>query len=329
MRLRQSDAPLRLFKTALNALALAALATLGPAQAAEWPNRPITVVNLFAAGGLTDVSARAVARALTERLGQSAVVETRSGAGGTVGTVYVANAPADGYTLLTTATGPAVLNQLLSKNPHYNTERDFTPVVLIGEVPQVIVCDPKLGFKSLQDLIEFGRKNPGKLSIGHSGIGSTGHLTATLFLARTGIQATLVSYRGGVPLLMDVLSGHIQAGVPTYSPQAQQVTMLAVTSEQRISFLPNVPTAREGGVELIASTWAALLAPAKTPRDVVLKINKAANEFLATDEAKQLFTQAGIRPLGGTPEQLAEVIKKESAQWAPIVTKENIKLDPN
>lgn len=326
MRIRLSDAPLRRF---LISLALAAIATLGRANAADWPTHPITVVNLFAAGGLTDVAARAVAQAMTERLGQAVVVETRSGAGGTVGTVYVANAPADGYTSLATATGSAVLNQLLSKNVPYDTERDFTPVVLIGDVPQLIICDPKLGFKSLHELVEYGRRNPGKLTIGHSGIGSTGHLTATVFLARTGIEATLIGYRGGVPLIMDVLSGHIQAGVPTYSPQAQQVTMLAVASEQRISFLPNVPTAREGGVELIASTWTALLAPAKTPHDIVLKINKAANEFLATDEAKQLFTQAGIRPLGGTPEHLAEVIKRESAQWAPIVTKENIKLDPN
>lgn len=329
MRVRLGGAQLRRFSTALNALALAALATLGPAQAAEWPTRPITMVHIFAAGGNGDVAARAVAKALADKLGQPVPVENRSGAGGTVGSTFVANAAPDGYTLLNTATGPAVLNQLLSKSVPYDTERDFTPVILVGEIPQLIVSNPKLGFKTLQDLIEFGRSNPGKLNIGHAGVGSTGHLTAAVFLARTGIQAALVGYRGGVPVIMDVLSGHIQAGVPIYSPQAKEVSMLAVTSNERIPFLPDVPTARESGVDLIASTWIAILAPAKTPRDIVMKLNTAANEFLATPEARQLFANAGIRPLGGTPEHLAEVIKKDSAMWAPIVAKENIKIDPN
>ncbi len=235
-------------------LALAAFTTLGPARAEDWPARPVTLVHTFAAGGSGDYLARLVAKALSARLGQTVTVEIRAGAGGIIGTVSAANAAPDGYTLLNTAIGPAVLNQLLFKSIPYDTAKDFTPVILVGEVPQVIVSSPKLGFNTLQDLIEFGRKNPGKLNIGHPGAGSMGHLTAALFLARTGIKGMLVGYRGAAPMLLDVLGGQIQAGVPAYSPAAAGTTILAVASAQRVSFLPDVPTTREGGVDLIAST---------------------------------------------------------------------------
>ena len=156
-----------------------------------------------------------------------------------------------------------------------------------------------------------------------------GHFTGALFLARTGIKGTLVGYRGAGPVVMDVLSGAIQAGVPVYIPPVRNVTMLAVTSDQRIPFLPDVPTARERGVDLIASTWVAIMAPAGTPHAIVMKLNKAINEYLASPEGKQELTKAGIRPLGGTPEQLAAVIQHDRAAWAPIIAKEHIKLDAN
>jgi tripartite-type tricarboxylate transporter receptor subunit TctC len=309
--------------------AVAAFAAISSAQGADWPTRPVTIINIFAAGGNGDFAARAIAKALTDKLGQPFNVEDRAGAGGTIGSVYVARAAPDGYTLLNTAIGPAVLNQLLFKSVPYDTEKDFTPIVLVGEIPQVIVSSPKLGFKTLQDLVEFGRRNPGKLNIGHAGAGSMGHLTSALFLARTGIQGTLVGYRGAVPVVMDVLSGQIQAGVPIYIPPVENVTILAVTSDQRISFLPDIPTARESGTDLIASTWVALMGPAGLPQDIVLKLNTAINQFLASPEGIEQFAQAGIRPLGGTPEHLAQVIKQDRATWAPVIAKENIRLDPN
>jgi tripartite-type tricarboxylate transporter receptor subunit TctC len=310
-------------------LALAACTHLGPARAEDWPARPVTLVHTFAAGGSGDYLARVVAKALSAKLGQTFTVEVRAGAGGIIGTVSAANAAPDGYTLLNTAIGPAVLNQLLLKSIPYDTEKDFTPVILVGETPQVIVSSPKFGFNTLQDLIEFGRKNPGKLNIGHPGAGSMGHLTAALFLARTGINGTLVGYRGAAPMLLDVLGGQIQAGLPAYTTATAGTTILAVTSAQRVSFLPDVPTAREGGVDLIAATWTAILAPAKTPHAIVMKLNKAINEYLASPKGKQEFATAGIRPLGGTPEHLAQVIKDERAMWAPIIAKEHIKLDSN
>ena len=225
----------------------------------DWPSRPVTIVNLFGAGGSGDFASRAAAKALSDKLGQPFVVENRPGAGGTVGTVYVAKSKPDGYTLLMTATGPAVLNQLLFKSVPYDTDRDFAPVILVGELPQVIVAGPQ--FKTLKDLIDYGRANPGKLNIGHAGAGSTGHLAAALLMARSGVQATFVGYRSANAVVADVLSGQIQAGVPLYVPSVNTVNVLAVTSEQRVSFLPNIPTAREAGSELVASTWVGLLAP--------------------------------------------------------------------
>lgn len=308
---------------------LAACTTLGPARAEDWPNRPVTLVHTFAAGGSGDYLARLVAKALSAKFDQTVTVEVRAGAGGIIGTVSVAKAAPDGYTLLNSAVGPAVLNQLLYTSVPYDTERDFTPIILVGETPQVIVGSPKLGFKTLHDLIEFGRKNPGKLNIGHPGAGSMGHLTAALFLARTGIKGTLVSYRGAAPMLLDVLSGQIQAGVPAYNTAAASTTILAVASAQRVSFLPDVPTTREGGVDLIASTWTAVLAPAKTPHAIVMKLNKAINQYLASPKGKQELATAGVRPLGGTPEHLAQVIKNDRATWAPIIAKEHINVDSN
>ncbi len=304
-----------------------ALAILSPVQAQDWPTRPVTIVHPFPPGGGADFVLRALAQALTDKLGQPFVVDNRSGAGGTIGTAYAARAAPDGYTFVMTAVGPAVLSQYLVKSLPYDTDKDLTPVVMVGEIPQLMVSDPKLGFKTLQDLIEFGRKNPGKLNIGHAGVGSMGHLAAILFLARTGIRATLIAYRGAVPVVTDVLSGAIQAGVPIYVPPARNTSMLAVMSEQRVSFLPDVPTAREGGVDLVVSTWTGIMAPAGVPEDIVKKLNAAVNAFLASPEGAKQFTKVGIRVLGGTPQHFAEVIKQDRALWAPVIAKEHIKLD--
>lgn len=328
MGLRQFADQLRHFKISLIALAIAGLGTSDPAQSADWPTRPVTIVHPFGIGGI-DALVRSMAKALADKFGQPFIVENRPGAGGAIGSDYVAKAEPDGHTLLLTAVGPAVLSRLLSKSIPYDTEKDFTPVVMVFEVPQVIVSDPKLGFKTLQDLVEFGRSNPGKLTIGHGGAGSMGHLISALFLSRTGIQGTLVGYRGSGPVVMDVLSGAIQAGVPIYIPPVKNVTILAVASAQRVSFLPDVPTAQESGVNLVAGTWQAIMAPVGVPRDIVVKLNIAINEFIASPEGIRQFTAGGMRPLGGTPEQLAEVIRQDRAMWAPIIAKENIKADPN
>jgi tripartite-type tricarboxylate transporter receptor subunit TctC len=310
------------------ALAIAAMAAIAPdGMAQDWPSRPVSIVNLFGAGGSGDFASRAVAKALSDKFGQPFVVENRPGAGGSVGSAFVAKSKPDGHTLLMTATGPAVLNQLLFKSVSYDTDRDFAPVILVGELPQVIVAGPQ--FKTLKDLIEFGRANPGRLNIGHAGAGSTGHLAAALLAARSGIQATFVGYRSANAVVADVLSGQIQAGVPIYVPSVNTVNALAVTSEQRVSFLPNIPTAREAGSELVASTWVGLLAPAGTPEDIIVKINTTVDEFIRSREGIDTFAKANIRTLGGTAAHFAQTIRQDRALWAPVIAKENIQLEPN
>jgi tripartite-type tricarboxylate transporter receptor subunit TctC len=305
--------------------AMAAMASDGMAQ--DWPSRPVSIVNLFGAGGSGDFASRAAAKALSDKLGQPFVVENRPGAGGMVGSAFVAKAKPDGYTLLMTATGPAVLNQLLFKSVPYDTDRDFAPVILVGELPQVIVAGPQ--FKTLKDLIEYGRANPGKLNIGHAGAGSTGHLAAALLMARSGVQATYVGYRSANAVVADVLSGQIQAGVPLYVPSVNTVNVLAVTSEQRVSFLPNIPTAREAGSDLVASTWVGLLAPAGTPEDIITKVNTTVDAYIKSSEGIDTFAKANIRTLGGSAAHFAQTIRQDRALWAPIIAKENIQLEPN
>lgn len=308
---------------------LSAAVQASPAQERDWPSRPVTIVNLFGAGGNGDVASRAVAQALSDKFGQSFVVENRPGGGGVVGTAYVAKTRPDGYTLITMAVGPAVLNQLLFKSVPYDTDRDFTPVIMLGEVPNVIVASPQLGFKTLSDLVAYGRSNPGGVNIGHSGVGSIGHLTAALFAAKAGLKATYVAYRSPGAVVTDVLSGQIQAGVPTFIPAVQSVTALAVTGERRLEFQPNIPTIRESGFDVVAVTWIAILAPAGLPDKIRDQLNAAIDDYLKSDEGRQTFAKMNVRALGGTPEELAQTIRKDRELWAPIIAKENIQLEPN
>jgi tripartite-type tricarboxylate transporter receptor subunit TctC len=257
------------------------------------------------------------------------VVENRPGAGGVVGMTYVAKAKPDGYTLVTTAIGPAALNQLLFKSVPYDTDRDFTPVIMLGEVPNVIVSSPKLGFKTLSDLAAYGKSNPGGLNFGHSGVGSMGHLAAALFAAKAGVKAAYIAYRSPSAVVTDVLSGQIQAGTPTFIPAVETVTALAVTGEQRLEFQPNIPTVRESGFDVVAVTWIAILAPAGLPDKVRDRLNAAIDGYLKSEEGRQTFAKMNVRALGGTPQELAQTIKKDREVWAPIIAKEHIQLEAN
>jgi tripartite-type tricarboxylate transporter receptor subunit TctC len=268
-----------------------------------------------------------LAQALSERLGQPFVLEIRSGAGGAIGSVQVANAAPDGYTLLVTYVGPAVLNKLLYKSIPYDPDTEFEPVALLSEVPQVIVSSPKLGFRTLADLIAYGKAKPDTLTVAHPGAGTMGHLAAALFLSRAGITGSLVGYRGSTPAITDILSGHVMAGVPAYIPVVETVTRLAVTSEERVGFLPDVPTARESGIDVVASTWGALVGPKGMPADVVGKLNAAVNDFLASDEGKRQLVLFGMRGLGGSPERVTELMAREKTKWAAVIREANIKLD--
>jgi tripartite-type tricarboxylate transporter receptor subunit TctC len=298
-----------------------------PALAQDaWPARPVTLVYPFAPGG-NEGFMRVLAQRMSEKFGQPFVLEIRSGGGGSVGSVQVANAPPDGYTLLITYVGPAVLNKLLYKSLPYDPDSQFEPVVLLGEAPNVIVSSPKLGLKSLADLIAYGKNNPDQLTVGHSGLGTMGHLAAALFLMRAGVEGSLIAYRGATPAITDVLSGHIAAGVPAYIPIVDTVTRLAVTSEERVSFLPGVPTARESGVDVVASTWSALVGPKGVPPEIVAKLNQAIDEYLRSEDGARQLTLFGLRALGGPPSGVTELMARDKAKWEPVIRAGNIKID--
>ena len=309
------------------ALALAAgLACCGLASAEDWPTRPVTMVVPYAPGGNIDQAARVFGRELSEKLGQQFIVESKGGAGGSLGAAYVAKSKPDGYTLLVTANGPAVLNKMLYASLPYDPDTDFTSISLISDVPQAFIVNPKSPVNDLRGLVALGKQKNGALTMGHPGIGTGAHLATLWFASLTSIELVPVAYRGAQPIVTAVLGGEIDSGLPAYIPQVQSTKVIAVTSEQRVDFLPDVPTARESGIDIATGTFTALAAPAGTPHEIVTRINRILEEFLKTDAAKKQLALLGAKTLGGAPERLTERMNREKALWGPIVQRANIKL---
>jgi tripartite-type tricarboxylate transporter receptor subunit TctC len=310
------------------AVALAAgLLGNGGAVAEDWPTRPVTMIVPYAPGGNIDQAARLFARELSEKLGQQFIVESKGGAGGSIGATQVAKSKPDGYTLLVTANGPSVLNKMLYASLPYDPETDLTPIALISDVPQVFIVNAKSPVSDLKGLVAFAKEKKEGLTIGHPGVGTGAHLTAIWFANLAGITAVAVAYRGAQPLVTAVLGGEIDAGLPAYIPQVHSAKILAVTSDERVDFLPGVPTAHESGVANVASgTFTALAAPAGVAPEIVTKMNRILDAFLKTDEAKKQFALLGAKTLGGPPERLTERMNLEKARWAPIVKSAGIQL---
>jgi tripartite-type tricarboxylate transporter receptor subunit TctC len=309
-----------LLKTFTLLAATALLAGAPRAAAAEnWPTRPVTLTIAFAPGSSIDFVGRAVAEGVKAALGQPMVVETKQGGGGVVATLSVARERPDGYTLLLNGVGPAALRPLIDKSVGYDTYTDLTPISLLSEVPNVLLANPKLGLKTVKDLVAYAKKKGGKISIGHSGSGTMGHLATVLFASEAKLDVTSVSYRGTAPMMVDVLGGTIDAGFPAYNPATRQATLLAVASAERVDFLPDVPTMKESGYDLVGSTWISIFGPAHMPPEVVSKLNRAIDAFLQKPETKQRFAKVGVHVLGGPPERLTERIKQDRARWTKII----------
>ena len=307
-------------------LAVAAMLTGAPrpAAAADWPTRPVTLVIGFATGSNLDFIARAIADDLATAIGQPVVVEAKPGGGGVVATLYVAKAPPDGYTLLLNGAGPAVLRPLMDKSIGYDTITDFTPIIMVGETPNVLVANPKLGLKTVKELVAYAKSKGGKISIGHSGPGTVGQLCTALFASKAGLDVTSVSYRGTAPMMLDVLGGTIDAGFPAYNPATRQATVLAVTSAERADFLPDVPTMTGSGFDVVGGTWHAILGPAHMPAAIVAKLNGAIDAFLRKPETRRRFSAVGYRAFGGPPARVSEQVAQERAKWGPIIAHMNI-----
>jgi tripartite-type tricarboxylate transporter receptor subunit TctC len=303
------------------------LAYAGPAVAQTWPNRAITIVATFPAGGPTDGVARVLAHELSERLKQKVIVENRGGAGGTIGANAVAKSAPDGYTLLLTSTGPLGYYRVLYKALPYDPVKDFAPVALLGTIPQMIIVSPKLKAATLKEFIQYARDNPGKVNIGDSGVGTTLHILAAQIAMLTGTQIQHVHYRGAAGSVADALGGQIEAALTGFTPSFATAKVLGVTWTDRIKVLPNVPTFREQGVDVVSGLSLTLVAPAKTPPAIIAQLNAATNEFLKGERGRGFEKNYALQIAGGTPEAARDFLAGETARLEPVIRKAKISAD--
>jgi tripartite-type tricarboxylate transporter receptor subunit TctC len=310
---------------------LALVAALACAQ--TYPTKPIRLVVPFPPGGATDILARDVAQKLTEAWGQSVIVDNRPGAGGNIGSELVAKSSPDGYTLEMGTVGTHAINASLYAKMPYDHVKDFTPVILVAGVPNVLVVNPALPANSVAELIAYAKANPGKLNFASSGNGTSIHLSGELFKVMAGVQITHIPYKGSAPALQDLLGGQVQMmfdNLPPSLPQikAGKLRALAVTSLTRAPALPDVPTLSESGLPgFEASSWFGILAPAGTPAPIVAKLNAEIAKWLATPEAKEKLAKQGANAAGGTPDDFAKHIAAETAKWAKVVKDSGAKID--
>lgn len=308
------------------------LALPSAAWAQAWPSRPVTVIMPFAAGGGTDLLARALAQDLSERLGQQFVVENRTGAGGNVGAGVVAKAAPDGYTLLFGTPGPLANNKLMYKNLPFDPEQAFAPVVLIAKSPLIVVAKSSLPVKDIKELAAYAKANPGKLNIGVPGNGTLGHITALLLQKELGISMTSVPYRGTALVLNDLLAEQVDLAadfMPSYVPMVREgkIRALAVTTTERSSDLPEVKTVQDSGFKgFEATAWYALAAPTGTPKEIIDKLNAATNAFLKSPKGQEALAKLSMQAAGGTPADLKAFIASELKKWGPVVKDANISM---
>ena len=310
----------------------ACLAAAAPALAAEpWPTRPVTVICPFPPGISTDILTRLVAGALGDALGQQFVVENRPGASGNIGGAAAAKAAPDGYTLMVGTLGPTVTNKFLYRNMGYEPDQAFAPVLLLASSPLFFVGSPKIPATNLKELLAHAKANPGKLNAATVGPGSHAHIAPVQLNKLAGTSIVHVPYRITTQALPDLISGDLQVAVtyiPTFVPAAQAGTIrgLAVTSLERVSDLPNVPTVAESGFPgFETSGWNGLFAPAGTPPEIIAKVNAIVNAYLKSDAGKaQIGRKLGMTLHGGTPEQLKAHLARETAKWGPIIKEAHI-----
>jgi len=315
----------------LSLAVLAASLIAAPAAAqGNYPVKPIRVIVPYAAGGNTDITARAVGSKLTEVLGQQIVVENRPGAGTNIGTELVVRARPDGYTLLMGGAANAV-NMSLFKKPPYSTQRDLAPVVWCVQGANVLSVHPSLPVTTLRQLIALAKARPGELNFASSGIGGSNHMGGELFKMMAGINIVHVPYKGNSPALTDAIGGHVEmiiSGVPALVPHIRsgKLRAIAIGSLKRFVAIPEVPTFDEAGLPGYQSTnWFGLMAPIRTPRDIVARLNGEVDKILASPELAKRFINSGLEPRGGSPERFAKFIQEEIEKYAKVVKAAKVK----
>ncbi len=317
---------MKILKSLLVPLGSLMLAAAFPAAAADpYPNKPIRLIVPYAAGGGTDVMARAFAQRLASALSVQIVVENRNGAGGNIAASAVAKAPPDGYTLFFGATGPLAVNPALYEKLPFDPVKDFAPIGLVGSMPLFLTVPASMPVKSVKDLVALAKAKPGQLNYASAGIGGTTHLAMEVLKSETGANLTHVPYKGTAAGVADMLGGNIQVIFDAWtstSPHVEsgKLKYLAVSTTARSALAPQVPTMTESGFPgFNVFVWYGLLAPAGTPTEVVDKLGRETLKVMAQPELKEAFARLGMEPMSGGPEPFAAFIRSETVKWAKIV----------
>ncbi len=319
----------------MKALFFAASLIAGSAAAADtaqFPVKPIRIVVPFGAGSNTDVLARTVAVRMTEHWNQQVVVDNRPGAGGNIGTDLVAKAPPDGYTIVLGAASVLAINQSLYSQMPYDSNTAFAPITNMVKTTNVLIVAPSLPVKSVQELIAYGKANPGKLTYASAGAGGTIHLSGELFKSMTGITMEHIAYKSSPLAHIDMIAGQVHVmfdAMPTALPQikAGRLRAVAVTTAKRSPQMPELPTVGETVPGFEAAGWFGYAAPARTPKEVVAALNKEIVRILALPDVRERLIAQGAEPVGDTPEQFAQYIKSEAAKWGKVIKTLNLKIE--
>ncbi|WP_158515184.1 tripartite tricarboxylate transporter substrate binding protein [Bordetella sp. H567] len=316
-------------------LGFSLLASAAHAQSSavdKYPDHPIKLVVGYAPGGGNDVAARLLAKELASILHGSIVVENRAGAGTNIAASYVARSAPDGYTLSLSSTALAV-NVTLYKKLDYDAIKDFEPIAIFAEAPNLLLVNPKLPVNSVADLVEYGKKHPGKLNFSSAGSGSTQHLAGELFKIKGGFDAAHIPYKGSAPALTAVIGGEADftfINIPSSKQliESGQLKALAITSAKRFPAVPNIPTMAEAGMNgMEVATWYSIVAPAGTPRPIVDKLNKAINQAMTEPELRKRFEELGMAPMNESPEFFKKFLADEVARWRVIVQQSNASVN--
>jgi tripartite-type tricarboxylate transporter receptor subunit TctC len=309
-----------------------AVAGAAHAQQAPYPSKQVRLILPFAPGGPSDIVGRVLSQKLTEQMGQSVVTDNRAGAGGNLGLELAAKAPADGYTLVVSSPTMAI-SPSLYKKLNYDPQKDFAPISLVANIPNIMLVHNSVPAKSVKEFIELARRSPGTLNYGSSGAGSTTHLSSEILGNVAKIRMVHVPYKGQGLALTGLMSGQVDMmimSVPGAQPmvQANRVRPLAVLADKRVASLPNVPTTAEAGVQdFVVNVWFGVLAPANTPREIVNRVNSEIAKALAAPDVRERFAGAGIEPATSTPEQFAAYVKSETARYAKVIREARISVE--
>lgn len=306
--------------------------TVASVNAQSYPNRPVRFILPFPPGGPTDILGRLIGYKLAENLGQPFVPENRPGAGGNVGMEVAANSRNDGYSIVLTSPTYAI-SPTLYKKLNYDPVRDFAPISLVAEIPNMLLVRPGVPVKSLKELVEYAKANPGKLKFGSGGLGTSNHLASELFKTITKLDMLHVPYKGSNQAMLAMMSGEVDMvviGIPSSQAHIQsgKVRPLAVLSDRRLAAFPDVPTSKEAGIDHFeVSTWYGLLAPAGTPKNIVTRLNSEWVKISGIPEVRQTMQKAGFETLSGTPEAFAEFAKQETIRWGKVIRDANLSIE--